>query len=703
MAKQDVTVELRYNSTWNDHTSDALVQPKITITWGSQDESQQPAPARATLRFNTWEYNPENPASALHGLIGRYTGIRITVGSSIRFVGEVASWTPRQTLGGPDTPPFRWVEVEAYDVTYRLGVGTDPLEDATARFARLNSAVGYWALNDPKGSTRARGLYGGRSLLSISGIVGVRFGEGFLAPWLPPGVVTGAAANAVQGVVLGAAAGGFAADIHYRADDPATWGSDLPALWGLAVDTNHVRFEVIVEENAGQAEVTAQIHDIASGLPVGSDAAVVADLWDGQLHHIRLAGVEAAGDDATVTVYVDGIQVASVTPDIGVATIPAVNKVGFEWNPSTNAVPVHVRGISLWGSSPPALADANAAYRGHEGEHAGDRLDRLCDEEGILFSVVAGTAADTIPLGPQYPDGLVAILREAATVDDGLLTGHRQTNGSLAYHAGRARYNQDPVLELDYAADELAPPLEPVIDGQQLRNDVTATRRDGGSARAVDQASVDAIGRIATGLPAALNILGDGMLGDQAGWYLHLGGPQGLRFPRLSVDLGAFPSLAATVDALEINDRLTVDNLPATLTPDLASLLLLGWTEVIGSHTRTFVGNMAAEAPYRIAQVAHAELAVIGSSATFRRFGVIDSTQTGISLRVEEGPDWVYEDDFDIVIGGEQMTVTGVGAASGTYPARSQVFTVTRSVNGVVKGHPNDIPMNLFHKSYIGL
>jgi hypothetical protein len=710
VAKQDVTVELRYNSVWNDHTSDVLVQPPITVTPGREDESQQPAPARATLRFKGWAYNPQNPASALYGLIGRYTGLRITVGSSIRFVGEVASWTPRQTLGGNSTP-FRWVEVEAADVTRRLGTGTDPLENTVHRYldkgAGATNLVAYWPLRG--GGPRVMPAVRGGPMRML--LPNQSWGTDEMSPWLGPAATmrgdvalddpgAPAAARLAPGAPVR-----LVFDVALRLPQ-----ARLPRLAGhmvrleageqLATDLS-ISLETLNLMGVGETIPVWQLRLWIRPAAVVFVAVPFPSIADGQMHHVRTDVTVNPGTGLlTYVVSVDGTAVISSTDSSSFANLAVATArvVAYTDQPGT----VVFSDLAVWAGTPPALADTLAAYRGHAGEHAGDRIDRLADEEGILFSVVAGTAADTVPLGPQYPDGLMAVAREAAAADDGTLTGHRQTLGALAYYTGRARYNQDAVLELDYDAEELAPALEPVLDDQGTRNDVTVTRRDGGSVQAVDEVSVAAVGRVATSV--TLNLLGDGLLGDAAGWRLHLGGPQGLRFPRLSVDLVASPGLTAAVDALELNDRITVANLPSELTPDLASLLLLGWTEVIGNNSRRFIGNMAAEAPYHVAEVEHDDYSHIGPDpawgfTTSASFTSGTSTSMGVAFTGTQ-PGFLGADvPFDILVAGVRLHVTATSGASSP-----NVLTCDQApVNGIVKVIPAGTPVGLFHPAYIGL
>jgi len=70
----------------------------------------------------------------------------------------------------------------------------------------------------------------------------------------------------------------------------------------------------------------------------------------------------------------------------------------------------------------------------------------------------------------------------------------------------------------------------------------------------------------------------------------------------------------------------------------------------------------------------------------------LTTTETDVSVATASGPLWSHADgDFDIVIGGERMTVTAI---SGT--TSPQTFTVTRSVNGIVKEHSSGSTVDLF-------
>ena len=124
--KQDVLVELFYNAAWHDHTADVYTRDQIVINHGAGNEQTGVVPSDASLTFDNrdGEMNPENRQSSLFGLIGHNTPIRISVGSDIRFSGQVVSWKPRRAVGElSSTRGDAWVHVQAQGTIRRLGQG----------------------------------------------------------------------------------------------------------------------------------------------------------------------------------------------------------------------------------------------------------------------------------------------------------------------------------------------------------------------------------------------------------------------------------------------------------------------------------------------------------------------------------------------------------------------------------------------------
>jgi hypothetical protein len=738
MATFTVVVELFYSSAWNGISTYVYspTRDQVRITRGLSDGVglaglAGPSQLGLTLNNRDGRFSPRNPRSPLFGLIGRNTPIRVSIDADVRFVGEVSEWPSEWTAGGADV----WVPLRAAGISRRLLQGADPLESTVTRFARSNNAVGYWPLGDIPGSSQAAsGLEGGAPLVprlvSLFGAplapnTPLPWGQAEMFPHLPGGLLTpemGSDNESVEmdGNTLAGASGSWAMDVLFRTTaplgtDPAVTGGQ--ALFFRVIDGDGNRW-LLAKNRADPDELQVTLSD-EGGASIDSSAAFDAGpISDGNPHHLRLQVVDAAGTTATVTVYVDGVSVLSDTFSGMPTTLtaPAAVKVSFRRDDGTPnlSLPVSFAHMVVWADSPPTVAAMLDAYRGHAGETAGRRIERLCDEEGVAF-VGSGDLDDTQPLGPQYPDGFVAILREAAETDPGILHDAR-TSAALRYVTGRSLYNQDPTLELSYGATgELSSPPSPTDDDQQTRNDVTVTRRDGGRAQAVQEsgplnvsmptADPQGVGRYTTSVQ--VNTMSDGLLPDHAGWRLHLGTVDETRYPQINLDLAAMgragkTALSAAAATLDVGSRLTIDNLPAWLPPDLVQQHTLGFVETLTQFGWDITVAGAPASPYRIGEVEHADLGMLLSDSAVTA-EALDSTETGVDINAGAGPDWVHEADFDVIIGGERMTVTAVSAMAGTFPTRTCTLTVTRSVDGIVKSHATAAPITFLFPSFIGL
>ncbi|HEX6968862.1 MAG TPA: hypothetical protein VF174_08665, partial [Micromonosporaceae bacterium] len=324
----------------------------------------------------------------------------------------------------------------------------------------------------------------------------------------------------------------------------------------------------------------------------------------------------------------------------------------------------------------------------------------LCAENGVDGRVI-GDPATSMPMGPQTPDTLSNLLAEIVRTDGGLLFDMRGSVG-LIYRTRTSLYNQDPALEVDW--EQLSPPSLPVLDDKNTRNDVTVRRRNGSSARAVREtgplnvqdpaADPQGVGRYDTQVD--VNPASDALLPDLAGWYLALGTVDEQRFPAVTVDLDRSPELAAAAAAVDVGDLIVVNDLPADVSPDPVRLIVLGSEETIGSHRRTITFNCAPASVYDVAVYDESRYA---SKRTYRHSssGPITTTQTGITFRSDVP--WVTDPDqfpFDIMVSGERMTVTAIGTAVQESDGEfRQLWTVIRSVNGVVKSHPVGVTVQL--------
>jgi hypothetical protein len=141
--------------------------------------------------------------------------------------------------------------------------------------------------------------------------------------------------------------------------------------------------------------------------------------------------------------------------------------------------------------------------------------------------------------------------------------------------------------------------------------------------------------------------------------------------------------------ATEISTPIRVTNAPPALGGTFVDVLVEGWTETITAGNHTFAFNVSpAQGPtYQLDDVVLGHIDTDGSTLAGSTLNTVALTfqvattgaGTGSPLWTRAGADF----PFDINIGGEQITISGI--AGTTSP---QTFTASaRSVNGVVASH----------------
>jgi len=157
--------------------------------------------------------------------------------------------------------------------------------------------------------------------------------------------------------------------------------------------------------------------------------------------------------------------------------------------------------------------------------------------------------------------------------------------------------------------------------------------------------------------------------------------------------------------ALDIGDRVVITNPPPELPPDQISLIGQGYTETLGIFEHDMVLNCSPESPYEIAIL---EDAVLGHADTdgltlFKDYPLgtettIQVATTGAATGSALWSTSAGDDPVDIMVGGERMTITAVTGSSSP-----QTFTVTRSVNGVVKSQTGGTDIRLLQPMTLSL
>lgn len=678
---------------WLDVTPDVRMDPGIGTTLGRADEASVSQPAscsfvldNATGAYSMGGQSPNYP-NVRRGTPVRVTVVPVDAAPVVTFQGYANGFTPSwDALTG--TIPV--ATVSASGVLRRLAQGDDPLRSALYRYHTADSAPDeYWPLEEEKVATQGASAVGG--------------GAGLFSPLADGGLLYGkveyggdtdnpATSRAVQ-----VSAGGELA-LPVR---PALFSDYWAVTWSMRYTSGSGAFTEIYTDDPpvsgdpgvsyrgvwfsdGTVEISAVTGPFDSTLIFSWSNGEPFE-WDDVWHSYAMI-VDQTGASVVASMYRDGELV-----DLDVGSAIRSRPTSLTWtgvaNPGGTEDPVTVAHVAAWSSAPDLVA-VTAAADAHAGELATDRMVRLCAEESLALDVV-GTTPST--MGAQFPLSLLVLLRECETVDQGVL--YDGAGPGLHYVCRDERENGAVDLALD--AVQLASPFGPTDDDQRTRNRVTATSGTG-----TRFAFEDAAGPLGTGVVGIydssieVNAAVDAEVLNYASWAVHLGTVEGYRYPALSLDLRATPSLAAAVLDVEPSSRVTVGNMVAVLAgmPDeVVGLLVEGVDMELNSSGWRVTLKSSPYAPWRIAVVAEetgdtdphlARLDTDGASLD----GAHAASATALDVATPSGPLWTtLADDYplSLSVGGIEVVATAcTGAAS------PQTFTIEPLALARASGSP---------------
>lgn len=623
------------------------------------------------------------------------------------FAGEVAAWPrSRDTTGNERT-----VSITAADVTRRLSTGERPLDSALRRFI-LNSALAgtpavYWPLEEGEFAVadQVQSPVGGGHLGFVRPNAGTAVGKvEWAADRLLPG---GSQAPALTG---GGSLIGWLSPISSASQWSASWCMKQSYTDGafMMLVTGSSHFTLTLERNP-----STLVFNIGLSIDGAASSTILTHTFSDKnsVEDWHLFTVSAAQDGADVDFYfdVDGATVDTYTETTD--TLDGLRRVQLSsvTNATSNTYFAHV--VVFNSAFLPLTSDLYDAFTGHEGELVLDRAERLCSEENIDFGwlgagVNFGTA-NTEPMGPQRSEGLLKLVQAAAEVDNGLLYTQRTVNGFQMRTLG-TMYSRTPWCELSMSGGHFSPPWSATSDDRSLRNDVTARRDGGGSVQyqlndgsrlSISSPSEGGAGRYDSSV--SVNVESDAQLAAQAEWRVHVGTVDEDRFPAIALQLSrsvfrdtAGLALSAKLRDLDIGDLITLTGMLSEDIYDDLDQLVVGISKYLDQFTYDMTLTCRPGSGYRTG-ILDTDWRLDSADTTTNE--ALDTTETGVDVAVT-GTLWTAADQpFDIEIGGERMTVTNVTGA--TSP---QTFTVTRSVNGVVKSHSTGAVVRLADPNHLG-
>lgn len=681
MSSHSLVVDLYYGGSWHNATSAGEVYAEtVTIKrYGSTViDGITPGEATFVLKGDSGKYNTENPLSPIYGLPN--VPIRITVDGDVRWTGQTASWIP-----GRSVSEVRRTSVTSGGVLRRLGIGKAPLVSAIASTVLSMNPIVYIPCND--GSLAS--IVGS----AVSGCAGAAISE------IKMGEIDGPIGDPRKTPEIASATkGGFI--VETPPGGPDTWTFEF-CFW-LKKPTDYTVFQPIIAYTEDGVLVTTMVWSSTSppgvyaswgslsDTPISLTVSGTADVFDEKWHSVRLVMTQS-GSTATLDFAVDGVTQGTASDTV---TPGPLTRISFETqNPPIESASVGHVFIHTDGTG----SVYYNAVNGFPGERSGNRFYWFCNEQGITRTLI-GTGSETSKCGPQTLATVLEVITETAVTDGGIV--YEATDGSLTLRSLISMYRQGPVALVSVEGD-VQPELAPVVGDQLVRNDVTASRPNGSSARyqVTGVKSPTSIGRYDGQFDTNPQL--DTSLADHAAWAALNTTIPGPRWPVITLDMDTSTLDPAT---LEIGTVITLRDVPAEDDPRWPNLIITGVEETITPSRRT-IRLLTAPADLILGVGMYDST---GSPVTRYDAGTstlsssITSTATSLSAAYT-GARWCRSTDsaaslpYDILIGGERMTVTAVTGTSSP-----QTMTVTRSINGVVKAHSAGDAITLAEPAYYG-
>lgn len=604
------------------------------------------------------------------------------------WAGNVPEFPPRWDKSGNDaTAPLA-----AAGPLRRLNQGNAAVKSALATQLPQYGPTGYWPFEDDSGSTSAASALANGNPAIVTGDITFA-GDSDSLPGAATMTKMGAAAGMrITGRGRGSTGVGFAGLAFFKLDAlPA--GDNTLIEWH---ETGTVKKWQVIANGTGMwvkgfgADGSTLVSTVTAIYPSG----LPTNVFSAQLETAQSGGNVAYQLLVNWVGNTDFFIMAS-------GTVAGTAGSATDWVFLGGAGTYNMSFGHIWmGPNTLPYVDASflAVSSGFIGETDTARLKRLFTQQGLAVSIVGGAGE---PMGAQRPGKFLDLVNECATAGRGILYEEATT---LGYLPRSARYNRTTLLTLDWAAGGLDEAPEPVDDDQRLRNVWTVSRTGGSSAVAQDSASIAKHGAIPDQLE--VNVAADERLPAIAQWQTAVGSVDALRWPSVKINLIAHPEYIPAMLTMRIGDHIKIVNPKDKQVgnPDI-DLVVEGINHTFGRYAWDVELTCSPGVPWF-------NIGVYDDAGTRRDSGSTtlgvarDTTQTSWTFSTTNAAELWTTASGDLPIsldaGGEKVTATAIGAASGTGPY-TQAVTVTRSVNGIVKAQTVGTPIKLWRPIYRGL
>jgi len=672
--------------TWNTDITDYCMvrEGGVSIRRGRGDWLSTPSPATCQLLVNNSDgrFSRLNPLGAYYGQLRKNTPLRVracVTGGSLetRFVGYVSEFPPRWE---PSETHY-WVSLRADGVLRRLGQGNSPIRSLArseadfyqryfASFDSSTEIVGYWPMEDGAGSTQAESglVNGGDPLVRTAGTVT------FEAETAPPG------ASAAPGMASASLRG--APRIPSTTATASAFAWTVSCFFKASADCRILTWDY----GSGAAALAisgGELNIITSdGLTAAFSGDATIDYTDGEWHSAEVTG-SVSGTSTFLSGSADAVESATLTSVVLTGPVRLVQP-----NPLAEAGLASIGHILVIGPAGFSNPLGDSVMRGLPGTRTSTMFLLAClfndvpyDQQPSALEISADPDLDGLAMG-TFPAGtLRQVLDVIVSAENGLM--NERLTGELGFDLRTLRENVAVGLALDYAAGHIKPPFEPADDDSATRNDVRVTREGGGTGRvelATGPTGTDpesGAGRYDEGLTQ--NLYTADQARQNAGWRVNLGTVDEYRYPLVHLMFHSSASLLTTWLACDIGSRVTIDNMPANMPPDLVDQVLEGYTERINNFEWDVELNLSPYKPYKVFEIADTTadanewLGRLAGDDNAAIRAAITTTGTTILLDPNRYRWTTTADDFDpdlrVRIGGETADISGISTTAGTYVA----------------------------------
>lgn len=331
--------------------------------------------------------------------------------------------------------------------------------------------------------------------------------------------------------------------------------------------------------------VTGSTGDLSAEINTGSFSLATANLnlADGRLHHIGAWWSTSAGT-TTLTVYADGVQVASTTATSTTTSfttlrVGATSLTAFCYTGDVAMVAAYKANVGAT-----AMTDLGGALTGWAGESGSARFTRLCGYgrlDSSRYVVGSGTSTATMGIQPLAGKTLAAALQEVADVEQGSI--FVSPSGVLTYNARSNRYGKSSSLTI--APQSLERDLSFVTNDAYLVNEATVTRAsDGYRFTASASSSKTAYGLVTRAVSAGVDTAEQVV--NLAQWLTYRYAEPGVRARTFTINGTTKAASVSTINllALNVDSRVTLSPLPAVAPSSSVQLYIDGVSGEVGEE-----------------------------------------------------------------------------------------------------------------------